>query len=73
MWLQTRNVRHLVPDGMGPVQTLCGADPAMWFDSKPGRGRFVFSGPRSSAPADMDRPLCSRCLGVLSRLNKATP
>lgn len=66
MWLQTRNVRHLV--NRSRIGALCGATPAMWFDAKPGHGRFVFDGPRSSAPANLDVPLCSRCRRVLAEL-----
>lgn len=67
MWLQTRKVRHLV--AASRIGALCGATPAMWFNTKPGRGRFVFDGPRSSAPANPALPLCRRCVRVLALLN----
>lgn len=69
MWLQTRNVRHLVTGG--PLRTICGGTPGMWFDTKPGRGRFVFDGANSSAPVDLTLPLCRRCTRNLADLNRA--
>lgn len=67
MWLQTRKVRHLVISGHR-IGALCGADPAMWFDKQAGTGRFVFTGSRSSAPANLDVPLCRRCRRALAQL-----
>lgn len=67
MWLQTRTVRHLVITAAS-VSALCGAEPRMWFQTPPGIGRFVFSNPRTTAPADLDLPICSKCAHVLTQL-----
>lgn len=67
MWLQTRTVRHLVITAAS-VSALCGATPRMWFDTPPGNAAFVFSGPRSSRPANLGLPICSKCAHVLTQL-----
>lgn len=69
-WLQTRRVRHLVI-ATSALGALCGATPRMWFNDPPGTGVFVFDNPRTTTPADLTLPVCSRCQHALDQLNEA--